>query len=165
MRLPKLLLFLAVLPLFAFSMHKYYLSNTQMEYVEKQQSIQIIINVFMDDIELAINKHYKVDLQLTTKKELSNSDIYFEKYLNEKLKFKIDEQPVSYSYLGKEYEGDLVYLYLEIANVKDPKQIEVQNTILTANFDDQKNVVQLKNGKKRTSEILTKKNDKALLKF
>ncbi len=165
MRLPKLLLFLAVLPLFAFSMHKYYLSNTQMEYVENQQSIQIIINVFMDDIELAINEDYKVDLQLTTKKELSNSDAYFEKYLNEKLKFKIDEKSVPYSYLGKEYEGDLVYLYIEIANVKEPKQIEVLNTILTANFDDQKNVVQLKNGKKRTSEILTKKNDKALLKF
>ncbi len=35
----------------------------------------------MDDIETALNKDYNIDLQLTTKKELKNNDVYFEKYL------------------------------------------------------------------------------------
>lgn len=163
--LKKLILFLALLPLFALSAHKYYLSNTQLEYVEDQQSLQIIINVFLDDIELAVNTDYGIDLQLTTEKELKDNNQYFEKYLKDKLGFKVNDKSVDFKYLGKEYEGDLVLFYLEIEKVIKPKTLEVHNTILTSNFEDQKNVVQLKNGKNRTSEILTKENDKALLNF
>ncbi len=39
----------------------------------------------MDDIETALNQDYSIDLQLTTEKELKGNDVYFEKYLNEKL--------------------------------------------------------------------------------
>ena len=69
----------------SFSAHKYYLSLTQINFSSKSKSVQIIINVFMDDIETALNKDYDIDLQLTTEKELKENDVYFEKYLNEKL--------------------------------------------------------------------------------
>lgn len=165
MKFPKRVLLLFIIPLFAFSAHKYYLSMTQIEYDDKQQSLQIIINVFMDDIELAVNSEYKVDLRLTTEKELPNVDEYFEKYLTETLKFKLQDQEVSFTYLGREYEGDLVYFYLEIPQVKKPQPLEVSNKILVKYFEDQQNVVKLKVGKKRRSKILNKLNDKALLKF
>ena len=119
----------------------------------------------MDDIEMAINSEYDVNLQLTTSREPKNSGEYFEKYLNETLKFKLQDKEVSYKYLGKEYEGDLVYFYLEIPNVSNPQPIEISNTILVKYFADQKNVVKMKVGKKRRSKILNKSNDKALLKF
>jgi hypothetical protein len=138
---------------------------TQIEYSEAQQSLQIIINVFMDDIELAVNSEYNVDLQLTTENEPKNSGEYFEKYLKETLKFKIQDTEVSYQYLGQEYEGDLVYFYLEIPKVNNPQPIEISNTILVKYFEDQQNVVKMKVGKKRRSKILNKSNDKALLKF
>ena len=138
---------------------------TQIEYNEKQQSLQIIINVFMDDIEQALNSEYEIDLQLTTQNELENPDQYFKKYLNETLKFKLQDQEVSYEYLGKEYEGDLVYFYLEIANVQNPEPIEVSNRLLLKYFENQQNVVKLRVGKKRRSKILNITNDKALLKF
>jgi hypothetical protein len=166
MKLPKkIALFLLLIPLLSSTAHKYYLSMTQIEYSEEQQSLQIIINVFMDDIELAVNSEYDVDLQLTTKREPKNSGEYFEKYLNETLKFKLQDTEVSYTYLGQEYEGDLVYFYLEIPKVSNPQSIEIYNTILVKYFEDQQNVVKMKVGKKRRSEILNKSNDKALLKF
>ena len=56
----------------AFTTHKYYLSLTQIEYNKSQKSLEVIINVFMDDIELAINKEYAVNLNLTTKEELKD---------------------------------------------------------------------------------------------
>lgn len=138
---------------------------TQVEYSEKQQSLQIIINVFMDDIELAVNSEYNVNLQLTTEQEPENSGEYFEKYLNQILKFKVDDNEVSYRYIGQEYEGDLVYFYLEIPNVTNPKSVEISNKILLKYFEDQQNVVKVKIGKKKRSKILNKANDKALLKF
>ena len=51
----------------AFSSHKYYLSLTQIEYNKDHKSLEVIINVFMDDVELAINNEYDVDMRLTTK--------------------------------------------------------------------------------------------------
>ena len=71
----------------AFTTHKYYLSLTQIEYNKDQNSLEVIINVFMDDIELAINKEYAIDLNLTTKDEIKNTDIYFNNYLTKNLTF------------------------------------------------------------------------------
>ena len=34
----------------------------------------------MDDIEIALNKKYQIDLQLTSNQELENNDDYFKKY-------------------------------------------------------------------------------------
>jgi hypothetical protein len=165
MKFPKSVLLLLVIPLLSFSVHKYYLSLTQIEYNQESKSLEIIINVFMDDIELALNKDYNIDLQLTTKLELENPDQYFEKYLKDKLHFKLQGEEFHFNYLGKEYEGDLVYFYLEIPNVETPQPIEVHNQILLQHFEDQQNVVKLKVGKKRKSKILNRKNDKALLNF
>lgn len=165
MKFHKSLLLLFIIPLLSFAPHKYYLSLTDIQFNEDKKSLEIIINVFMDDIEFALNQDHKINLQLTTSQELENSDQYFEKYLKDKLHFKLQDQELSFTYLGKEYEGDLVYFYLEIPDVSAPQPLEVHNQILLQHFEDQQNVVKLKVGKKRKSEILNKKNDKALLKF
>ena len=149
----------------AFSSHKYYLSLTQIEYNKDQDSLEVIINVFMDDIEFAINKEYSVDLRLTTKQELEDVDSYFQKYLRKNLRFLVNKELVNYNFIGKEYEGDLVYFYLEV-NVSDsPVSLEVYNTILVTYFEQQQNIVKFKNGSDRQSKILSKNTNKALLKF
>ena len=149
----------------AFTTHKYYLSLTQIEYNKDQKSLEVIINVFMDDIELAINKEYAIDLNLTTKDELKDADVYFHKYLTKNLTFTIDNDIVTHNYIGKEYEGDLVYFYLEIAVKENPKSLEVFNTILLTYFEQQQNIVKFKNDSKRQSKILSKNTNKALLNF
>ena len=149
----------------AFTTHKYYLSLTQIEYNKDQNSLEVIINVFMDDIELAINKEYAIDLNLTTKDEIKNTDIYFNNYLTKNLTFAINNELVKHTYIGKEYEGDLVYFYLEIAVKENPTSLEVFNTILLTYFEQQQNVVKFKNGSKRQSKILSKNTNKALLNF
>ncbi len=119
----------------------------------------------MDDIENALNKDYNINLQLTTDKELKNNDIYFKKYLNKKLKLKINNIPKEFNYIGKEYDGDLVYFYLEIENIDKINTIEVVNKILTTHFPKQENLIKSKVGKKHKSILLTSKTDKGLLKF
>lgn len=158
------LLFLSV-GLLSFSVHKYYLSLTQIKFKEEQKSVQIIINVFMDDIELALNKDYNIDLQLTTKKELKDNDVYFEKYLKEKLQFKINGESKDYNYLGKEYDGDLVFFYLEIENITSITNIEVTNKILTFHFPTQQNLIKSKVGEKNKSVLLTKENANSILNY
>lgn len=149
----------------AFTSHKYYLSLTQIEYNKDQNSLEVIINVFMDDIELAINKEFDVDLRLTTKQELEDVDIYFEKYLRKNLSFLVNNKPVEYNFIGKEYEGDLVYFYIESSTIENPVTLQINNTILFAYFEQQQNVIKFKNGSKRQSKILSKNINKALLNF
>jgi hypothetical protein len=165
MKYKKIYLLLLILPLLSFSTHKYYLSLTQIEYKEATKSVQIIINVFMDDIETALNKDNTIDLQLSTKKELKNNDIYFENYLRNTLSFKIDNTLKEFKYLGKEYEGDLVYFYLEIENIPKVSSIEVHNKILLKHFPKQENLVKSKVNTKNKSVLLSKDHYKELLTY
>jgi hypothetical protein len=156
MNFKKILLLLFIIPLLSFSAHKYYLSLTQIEFKESSKSVQIIINVFMDDIETALNKDNNIDLQLSTKKELPNNDVYFENYLRRKLQFKIDTIAKEFKYIGKEYDGDLVYFYLEIENIAKVSSIEVTNKILLKHFPTQENLIKSKVGTKNKSILLSK---------
>ena len=149
----------------SFSAHKYYLSLTQINFSSKSKSVQIIINVFMDDIETALNKDYDIDLQLTTEKELKENDVYFEKYLNEKLHFKVNTIDKKFNYIGKEYEGELVYFYLEIENINAIDQITISNKILVKHFPKQENLIKSKVGKVNKSVLLDAENYSETLKY
>ncbi len=148
-----------------FTSHKFYLSLSQIEYIKDKKSIQIIINVFMDDIELAINELNQIDLQLTTKKELPKNDNYFKKYLANHFQISIDGKKQECKYIGKEYEGDLVYFYLEITGIESITNLEVKNTILVQHFEDQQNLIKAKINNIHRSKLLSKKTNKALLNF
>lgn len=161
----KSILLLFLLPLFAFASHKYYLSLTQVEYKSDSESIQIILNVFIDDMETAINDLYDVNLQLDTEKELKESDTYFKKYLQKNLFFKADTTQLQFEYIGKEYEGDNIFFYLEITGVKSFKNLEINSTVLVQHFPKQQNLIKAKANGIHRSRLLTKENDKALLKF
>ncbi len=165
MRTKKLLLLLLIVPFFAFTAHKFYLSLTQIEYNSKNKSVEVIINVFIDDIETALTKIHDKKFELDTKNEFADSDTYFFEYLQKHVNFKIDGKAYSYNYLGKEYDGDVVFFYLEIKNVPPLKEIAIDNTILLEHFPDQQNLVKSKVNKKHKSVLLTKRKQIGTLKY
>ena len=161
----KLFVFLLVLPLLSFTLHKYYVALTEIEYQEDTQSVQMIMNVFMDDIELAINKDHNTNLQITTENELPSIDEHFYKYLKAHFKVIINNEEKAYKFIGKEYNGNIVYFYLEIENVSLPKSIKIENDILVDHFPDQQNLIKATVKKERKSLFLSSDNDKGLLNF
>ena len=90
---------------------------------------------------------------------------YFINYITKKLKLKVNDKPVSFNYLGKEYDGDLVYFYLEIKNINFVKTIHVSNKILMDYFPKQQNLIKSKVNKKHKSLLLSEDNTKGLLKY
>lgn len=165
MRIKRLLLLLLIVPLFAFTAHKYYLSLTQINYNSKNKSVEVIINIFIDDLETALTKIHNKKFELDTKNEPEDSDIYFFKYLQKNVKFKVDGKSYNFDYIGKEYDGDVVFFYLEIKNVATLKEIEINNTILLEHFPQQQNLVKSKVNKKHKSILLTKKEQIGVLKY
>jgi hypothetical protein len=135
------------------------------EYVQKQQSVQIISRIFIDDLELAMQNRYDKNIKLTEEKESENVDAYIEKYFKQKLKISLNSKESAYKFLGKTYENDILYFYFEIENVKDVKQFQITNQILFDALPDQQNIVKIKAKSEHKNYILTADNDKALLNF
>ena len=165
MKFKKIIVILLVIPLFAFTMHKYYVSLCEIEYLKEKQSIQITLGVFIEDIEVSLNKNTGKQLNLASKTEVANVNDYYKKYLNEHLQISVNGKNQLFKYIGKEYDGDIVRFYLEITDIKELKSIEVFNNILTEDFSDQKNIVKIKVKDFNKTFYLNKSNNKSLLKF
>ncbi|AXO80249.1 peptidase E [Olleya aquimaris] len=162
----KHLLIFSLFALFSFTaVHKYYVSITQIEYVKDKQSVQIITRIFVDDFEKLLRKRYDKTIVLNDGKDETLIDGYIKKYLLQKLEININNIPKTLAFIGKEYDDDIVYCYLEIENVKAINSFEVKNTVLFDVFPDQKNIVRNNiNGKNKTFVLIPEK-DKGLLNF
>ena len=161
-----ILLLLILLPLTAGKAHKFYVSTTQIEYAEAEQSLQIISKIFTDDIEAVLQKRYnKPQLELASKKETKEDEALLKEYILKKIKIWVNNQPQAITYVGREYDIDIVKVYLEIKDVSTLKTIEVENKLLQDIFPEQQNIIHFKWNKTRKSLLLDKDNPKGLLKF
>ena len=166
MFLKKHLLILLILPFFAFTaIHKYYISVTQIEYLKNKQSVQIITRIFTDDFEKLLRERYDETITLAGKNEPSTINLYMERYLNEKIKIKINNKEVYASFIGKEYDVDLVKCYLEIEGVKKIESFEISNEVLFDLYSDQQNIIKTKINSQQKSVILIPENRTAFFKF
>lgn len=87
----KYLFILFVVPLMAFSsLHKYYVSITQVEYVPEKKSLQLISRIFIDDLEDVLQARYDENLVMAYKNEDKQVDLYVEKYIRSKFGIKIN---------------------------------------------------------------------------
>ncbi|UCE93420.1 MAG: hypothetical protein JSV73_11545 [Flavobacteriaceae bacterium] len=153
------------LPLFSFTIHKHYVSLTQIEFKEEKKAVQITMRCFLDDIEDAVEIRTGEKLELASKNEHEKAGIYMESYLRNKFNIWINGEQKDYNYLGKEYEDNEVFFYLELENITDISSISVQNSILLEAFEEQQNIVKLNIKGVDKTFILVRANDKEMLKF
>jgi hypothetical protein len=158
-------LWVLIIPMMAFGLHEHYISLTKINYAKDKKSVQVTMRYFIDDVEKVLETRYELPMELATKSENKKTDQYLETYINQKFKISINDLEQTYVYLGKEYEDDLVYFYLEIENVDGIKNIEVQNSMLVEEFEDQQNFIKLTIGNVQKTFILIKANDKEMLKL
>jgi hypothetical protein len=166
MKIIKALLILFALPILAFTTtHKFYTSVTQVEYIKEKQSVQIITRIFIDDLEALLRKRYDEDITLEASKDEKQIDSYIERYLKSKIQVNINSTPENLVFVGKEYEDDIVYCYLEIKDVSAIHTFEISNQVFFDLFDEQQNIVKTNINSKHKSFILIHENDKGMLNF
>lgn len=162
----KRLLLVLIIPVFSFTAaHKYYVSVTQIDYVKEKESVQIISRIFIDDFEKLIRERYDPDVTLSSENEPAKVDFYIEKYLEEKIQIKINGNDTDIIFIGKEYEADIVYCYLEVENISEITSFEITNQVLFDLYGEQQNIVRTNINDKNKSFVLIKENDKGLLNF
>jgi len=160
-----LILFCFPLLSFAPNGHKFYVSTTNIEYVQEANSLQIISKIFIDDLEDVMQQRYSETLSLDSTADTPGLDDLLSKYLSKKLLIKVNGASTSFTYLGKKYDNQSLSFYLEIENVASLERIEVTNTALFELFPEQQNIIHVKTSQKRRSLILEKDRPTDMLKF
>ena len=112
-----------------------------------------------------INRTYSEDVELALLNESEEIDSLIINYVSRKLEVIINSNKKAYSFLGKEYNNDEIYIYLEIENVEFINSIEIKNRMLMEIFPDQQNIIKLYINDLKKTFLLTKQKDKDSLKF
>ncbi len=147
------------------SVHKFYVSVTSIEYVEDQRSVQVITRIFIDDFERMLQERFDESIVLARQDEAEIVTYYTEKYLKEKISISIDGKIREFVYIGKEYEDDILFAYLEIVDIETINTMEISNTVLFELFEDQQNIIRVKINGRNKSFILFKEKAKGVLNF
>ncbi|NJN42905.1 MAG: hypothetical protein HC811_12410 [Flammeovirgaceae bacterium] len=147
-------------------LHPIHISVTEIEYNEKNKSIEIISRIFIDDLELSIrNTTGDQELDLLNPPIGNTTDQLVRDYLKDRMVITVDKKKLKINYLGHEVEDLSLVCYLEVENAKKFKSIEVMNSIISETHDDQSNLVHVTLNGKVKSLRLMKENSKGILNF
>lgn len=126
-------------------LHAFHISKTDITHKTAEKSLQITMHIFIDDLELALEKQGHKKLFVGTEKEVAQAKTLIEQYLRANFLVSINGKNCVYQWVGKETSTDkqALWIYLEATNIKEVKQISVENKVLTELFADQKNIVQV----------------------
>jgi hypothetical protein len=139
----------------SFELHKFYVSVTQIDYVQNKKRIEITSRIFIDDLEKALTKKYQKKPNITSSNELPEAEEWIKTYVKEKIKISINKKPQVIEYLAKEVEGDVLIIYTKIAISKKINTFEFYNSLLTETFQDQQNIVHTNINSNKKSFLLT----------
>jgi len=136
--------------------HEFHLSKSTINYSTENQSLQITMNMFIDDLELALQPTAGDTLRICTRKEKDDAEENIHAYILEHFTIEIKGKKIVPEFLGKEPSDDLaaVWCYLEVENIPSFSEISISNTIMTELFDDQKNMTNIQLDKNRIEDIL-----------
>jgi len=136
--------------------HEFHLSKSTINYNTEEKAIQITMNLFIDDLELALKDYGADSLQICTRYEALDAEDYILQYVNDRLLMMVDDKPLQIAFIGKEQSDDLeaVWCYFEVLDITSIGELSVQNTIMTDLFEDQKNITSIRKNKRRIEDIL-----------
>lgn len=149
----------------SFSMHKFYVSVSQINFVPEKKAIQITARFFIDDLNNALEKKYKTKFYLGSTKESAVQLEQFKKYVSDNFSIKVNAKPKAIQFVQKEIEDDVFIIYLKVIDISKVNSIEVKNTILFDFIAEQQNIIHTQVLNKKQSVLLTPDNPFELLNY
>lgn len=143
--------------------HDFHASITKIEYSEKNQSLQCIMNVFVDDLELALSNFHHREIKYAEYK----TDIDIIPYLKTIFILQNKKNKIlPIQYIGSERKPNTVRIYFEIPCPKnDLKYLSITHTLLFNEFNDQVNTVNLYALGEKKSIVCTKSEPNKIIRF
>ena len=114
----------------------------QVNYVPVKKRIEITTRLFVDDLNVVLEKKYNKKTALGLTNESAEDEILLKKYLSEHIFFKINGSKKAFQFVSKELDNNVLVCYLKIMDVPKINSLEIQNDVFVAQFPDQQNLVQ-----------------------
>ncbi|TDQ08757.1 DUF6702 family protein [Pedobacter metabolipauper] len=144
------LLFFSWLSLF----HPFYVSVTEIEQNQKTKVVQVSVRVFFDDFENALDKNYKVRVNILKPSNRKQADGLIADYVKNHLKIKANNKSLVLKYVGYEIEEDAAWCYFETEATDVIQRLAIENTILLEQHSSQINMIHaIVNGKRKSTKL------------
>ncbi len=128
------------LGLFLPDLHPFHSSVTEMSYNQKDQSWEISIRLFQDDLEQTMSSNLGKKFRMIPGDEASEKEL--DTYLRKHFRFHAGKQiSTPYRWLGTEQQQDVIWVYIEIPSSSDLIGSYLENSLLLDEFEDQTNLV------------------------
>jgi hypothetical protein len=121
-------------------LHPFHNSVTEMSYNSKDQSWEISIRLFQDDLERTMSSNLGKKYRMVPGDEASEKEL--DTYLRKHFRFHSGKQiSTPYRWLGTEQQQDAIWVYIEIPTTSDLAGSYLENSIFLEVFEDQTNIV------------------------
>jgi hypothetical protein len=149
-----------VLPLFATVLlsavpHPFHVTVEEMNHNAQDKTLEISCKIFTDDFEKTLAKNYNSKVDLTNPPNKAAMDSLVKRYIFAHLSLKVNGKPVNLVYVGFETDKEASYGYVEVDNVPAVSRVEITNSLMYDQFDDQVNIMHVIVGGKRQSTKLS----------
>jgi hypothetical protein len=135
-------------------LHKYYISVSNATYSKSAKCIQMVTRFFIDDLEDVLNARIQEPIALGNKSTIEEVYPLLKNYLAKKLEVQINGVNSIPNFIGAEYEGDQIVLYIELPSENVPEEVTMRFNAFLELFEVQKNLIHMKiNGERRTMLI------------
>lgn len=139
----------------SFGVHKFYVSIYQIDFVPEKKRVEITARIFIDDLNLALEKEFKVKTNLGDNSESKQDVEVLQQYLAKHLRISIDGKEKEILFLSKEIENNVVIVYLKVIEIKKFSTFKIYNNALLDLYSDQQNIIQTNFYKNKRNYIFT----------
>ena len=134
--------------------HPFYLSVVDIKHDAKQQTLNVSIKLFTNDIEDALKKTTDKPIDLLNPKNKAEMETELMNYIKKRLSLTVNAKAVNLNFIGYEKEEDAIWTYFEVKKVIQPKIIKVDTKLLFDFLPQQTNIVHAEiNGVKKSSKV------------
>lgn len=119
--------------------HDFFVSILTIRHTPTSQTLDLTWQMTAHDIEHALEN--VALLKLNSDKEHPKADSILNAYFQEHLVMSMNGDPLSWTWVGRELEGETLFCFLQVNNVDSLGALTVSNTLLQDLYYEQQNIV------------------------
>jgi hypothetical protein len=144
--------------------HPFFVSVTEIEYLQKEKILGVSCKVFNDDLETALKNASGAPVDIF-KGDKTKNNAYLQQYFAKHFTVQTDGSPTALRVIGYEIDGEACFVYLEASLAKRPKQVKVTTDLMYDLNKSQINMIHCLDQGNRQSQKLTYPNREVLFTF
>ena len=125
-------------------LHPFFVSVIEVNHNAKEATVEVSVRIFSNDLEKTLQKNNTGRIDILNPADKTLLDKQISNYISQKLRFRINGQPVTLNYIGHEIQQESVWSYFEVPKIADMRKLEVDCTLLYDFEKTQSNIFHVK---------------------